>query len=349
MKRKQRATIKDVACAAGVGIVTVSRALNGKVGVSEATRERIQQIATELDYEPNRHAQFLKLTASRSIAVFVKGLDNQLFSPILNILEHEIRERDYLLNVVAVPHWADEFAQAVKIVEEDSISGVVFLGGRFQHNASYFDKLKVPLVLSTMSGANQALKDRYSSVAVDDYGESRRIVEYLLSLGHRRIAIIGSGMEDFSVGRLRLEGYLDAMENAGITPLPSWQRSFDARADTPYNFSTGYHITLDLLKEAPEVTAIFSVADVMAIGALRAASEMGRRVPEDLSIFGFDGIPVGRYLVPKLSTLEQPVEEIARITCELLFDSIEGKAPRHVTVPGIPHCDATVGPVAEVL
>lgn len=347
MRRKQRVTIKDVASAAGVGIVTVSRALNEKKGVSEATRQRIQKIANELNYEPNRHAQFLKLTASKSIAVFAKGLDNQLFAPILKILERGIRERDYLLNIVAVPHWADEFAQAVKIVEEDSITGVVFLGGRFQHDPEYLDKLRVPFVLSTMSGANQSLRDRCSSVSVDDYAESRRIVEYLLSLGHRRIAIIGSGMEDFSVGRLRLEGYLDAMKSAGITPLPAWQRSFDASADMPYNLSTGYHITLKLLEEAPEITAIFSVADVMAIGALRAAAEMGRRVPEDLSVFGFDGIPVGRYLVPKLSTLEQPVEEIARLTCELLFDSIKGRPPRHVIVPGIAHYDATVGPVAK--
>lgn len=327
-------TIKDVAKAAGVGIVTVSRALNDQEGVSDSTRARIQKTAAELGYVPNRHARFLKLTANRTIAVLVKGMDNQLFSRILARLEKNIREREYLMNVVSVPHWADELSEAAKIVDEDSMAGIIFLGAKILHRTSDLSRLQVPFVSSTVSLKDSKHRERYSSVAIDDYKESRHVIEYLYSLGHRNIAFVGSDLQDNSVGLLRFKGYQDALSDLGISPRPGWIRSFSAQDDAPYSYENGYLMTRQLLEECGEITAIFAIADVLAIGAIHAVHEAGRSVPEQISVVGFDGLPVGRYLHPPLTTVVQPVEEIAQTTCELLFEQIDDGEPRHVIFPG---------------
>ncbi|MCU9968427.1 LacI family DNA-binding transcriptional regulator [Mobiluncus mulieris] len=330
----QRVNIKDVAKQARVGIVTVSRALNGQEGVSDKTRQRIQDIADSLGYRPNRHARFLKLSFNRSIAVVIKGLDNPLFAKILGRMEREIRAHEYLMSIVSVPHWSDELSEAVKIVNEESVSGVVFLGAQYEHRAADMEKLRVPFVVSTVSWMDSAYRERYASVSIDDRGEAGRAVDYLYGLGHRRIALLGSDSLDNSIGSLRLSGYLEAMRRLGLEPQPGWVRSFDATADEPYSFESGYEMTRDLLAQCPEVTAIFAIADVLAIGALRAARESGREVPRDLSIVGFDGIPAGKFVYPSLTTIEQPVEKIAGITCDMLFSQLAGDSPQHVIVPG---------------
>lgn len=341
----QRVTIKDVAKAAQVGIVTVSRALNGQAGVSEKTRRRIQDIADSLGYRPNRHARFLKLSFNRSIAVVIKGLDNPLFTTILGRMEREIRAREYLMNLVSVPHWSDELSEAVKVVNEESVAGVVFLGAQYEHRPEDMEKLRVPFVVSTVSWKDSDYRERYASVSIDDRGEVGRVIDYLYGLGHRRIALLGADSLDNSIGSLRLSGYLEAMRRRGLEPRPGWVRSFDGTIDEPYSFESGYQMARDLLRECPEVTAIFAIADVLAIGALRAARELGREVPRDLSLVGFDGIPAGAFVYPGLTTIAQPVEKIGEITCDMLFSQLAGDSPQHVIVPGSLVERASVAPV----
>lgn len=332
--KRHRITIKDVAKRADVGIVTVSRALNGQEGVSAATRQKIQNIADTMGYRPNRHARFLKLSFNRSIAVVIKGIDNPLFARILGDLERNIRRQEYQMSLVSVPHWSDELNEAVKTVNEESVAGIVFLGAQYEHRAEDMEKLRVPFVVSTVSWKDSPYRERYASVAIDDRSEAGRVIDYLYDLGHRQIALLGSDSLDNSVGSLRLGGYLEAMRRHGLEPKPGWVRSFDSTVDEPYSYQSGYEMTRDLLQESPEVTAIFAIADVLGIGALRAAREMKRQVPQDLSIVGFDGVPLGDFVFPGLTTVEQPAEEIAEITCKLLFSQIEGENPAHVVLPG---------------
>lgn len=327
-----RVTIKDVARQAGVGVVTVSRVFNDQPGVSEATRDRVRAVATQLGYRPNRHARMLKMGTNRSIALMMKGIDNPFFQQMLDIMESAARERDYRLIVTKVPNWADEVSEASRFVDEDAVAGVIFLGGNFTHDASVFDALSAPFVLSTIGALEGMSPEAYSSVAVDDAVEARRAVEYLIAAGHSRIGYIGAGTGDISVGRRRHEGYLAALAQAGITPDPAWSAMFAPHADAPYQFEAGYRLAHDLLVARDEVTAIFATADVLALGAIRAALDLGLRVPGDLSVIGFDGIPVGNYYAPRLSTIVQPAEQIAELTCQLLFEQIDGGPARHVTV-----------------
>lgn len=337
-----KVTIKDVARAAGVAVVSVSRALNEQPGVSEATRQHVREVAERLGYQANRHARMLKLSSTRSLAVMMKGIDNPFFHQMLEIMETKAREHDYLLTVVKVPHHGDEFEDAVQLVREDAVDGIIFLGGNFTHDAAALNRLPVPFVLVTIRHPSGEGADRISSVAVDDFAEAKRAVDYLIELGHERIALIGVDDTDESVGNLRERGYRTALEEAGIEVDPALDKAVDVEA--PYTFSYGYDLAKELLVEHPDVTAIFAVADVMAIGALKAAHDLGLRVPDDLSIVGFDGIPVGEFVEPSLTTLVQPAQEIARLTCEILFDTMAGGSPRRELLAGELRVGGTTAP-----
>lgn len=340
----RRVTIKDVARAAGVGVVSVSRALNDQPGVSSETRERIRETARSLGYRPNRHARFLKLSSSRSIALMMKGIDNPFFQQMLETVENAARERDYLLSVIKVPHYADEVDEAIMLVDEDAVAGLIFLGGNFTHQPGDLARLQVPFVLSTIGQLEGIDPGSYSSVAVDDFAESRRATQYLLGLGHRRIALLGVGLRDSSVGMLRRRGYQAALADAGSPSDDGLVRGLDLNGRSPYSFEYGYQLMTRLLAERPDVTGIFAVADVIAIGALKAALDHGLRVPQDLSIVGFDGIQVGQYVHPSLTTLVQPALEIAELTCQILFDSISGAPARQELLQGELRLGGTAGP-----
>lgn len=327
-----RVTIKDVAREAGVGVVTVSRVFNDQPGVSDATREKVRAVAAGLGYRPNRHARMLKMGASRSIALMMKGIDNPFFQQMLDIMESAARDRDYRLIVTKVPNWADEVEEASRFVDEDAIAGVIFLGGNLTHDASVFDGLSAPFVLSTIGTLEGITPDSYSSVAVDDVAEAKAAVDHLIAAGHRQIGYIGADPGDISVGKRRREGYLAAMAAAGIEVAPNWIATLESDSDAPYQFDAGYQLAYDLLLANPELTAIFATADVLALGAIRAALDLGLQVPRDLSVIGFDGIPAGNYAAPRLSTIVQPATQIAELTCELLFEQIDGGPARHVMV-----------------
>ncbi|WP_115727009.1 LacI family DNA-binding transcriptional regulator [Actinomyces culturomici] len=340
-----RPTIKDIAKAAGVGVVTVSRALNDKPDVSEATRDRIVALAEEMGYRPNRHARFLKLSHNPAIALLMKGVDNPFFQRMLDTMETRIRERDYLLTVVKVPHWADEFEEAIKLVDEELMAGVIFLGGAFAHDASVFERMRVPFVLSTVSRLDRVPDGLYSSVSVDDELEASRAVRHLIDLGHEKIAVLGVPAFDVSVGAQRVAGYRNALAKAGIPVDEGLIRYEVLDQGNPYTLEHGYRLAQRLLAERPDVTAIFAIADVLAIGAMRAVREAGLRIPEDISIIGFDGITFGDFVEPRLTTLAQPPEQIAKITCDILFDQIDSGPVQHVFVPGSIHEGGSTGPV----
>lgn len=341
----KRPTIKDIAKAAGVGVVTVSRALNDKPDVSEATRQRILGLAEEMGYRPNRHARFLKLTHNPSIAVLIKGIDNPFFQRMLDTMETNVRERDHLLTVVKVPHWADEVEEAITLVDEEMMAGVIFLGGSFSHEASVFERMRVPFVLSTVSRLDKVPDGLYSSVSVDDALEASRAVRHLIDLGHERIAVLGIPASDVSIGAQRVAGYRAALEGAGLPVDEELVRFEVLEQGNPYTFEHGYRLAQRLLAERPDVTAIFAIADVLAIGAMRAIREAGLGIPEDISIIGFDGITMGDFVEPRLTTLAQPPERIAKLTCDILFDQIASGPAQHVFVPGVIHEGESTGPV----
>ncbi len=328
-------TIKDVAKRCGVGVSTVSRAINNHPDINPATKQMIMDVIQQSGYIPNNSARNLKRADAKSIAVLIKGITNPFFSKMIKIIEEETQKKKYSMELRHVESYEDEVDVALELVKEKRLRGIIFLGGYFSHAEEKLQKLGVPFVFGTAGSAPENInKTLYSNVAVDDLKESRKVTEYLLELGHKNIAILTMDEGDISIGKLRLEGYKEALKAAGIPVKDSLIRKIEDSAD-PYTMENGYKTTKKLLESKEPFTAIYATADSLAIGALRALIDAGLKVPEEVSVVGYDGIELGDYIAPRLTTLRQPVEEMARETIKILFHIISGKEEhQHVVFPG---------------
>ncbi len=327
-------TIKDIAKQCGVGISTVSRALNNHPDINPETRKKILQVIEEMGFIPNNSARNLKRTDAKCIAVLVKGITNPLFSNMIRIIEEETQRNRYALVLRHVEMQEDEVDVALELEKEKRLRGIVFLGGLFEHSEEKLGKLNVPFVFS-MIGVNvldRAGKVEFSNIAVDDRLESEKMTEYLLGLGHRQIALITERTER-PIGRLRMEGYREAYAKRGLK-VPEQLICYVQEEIDHYSMENGYLTAKKLLQSGEKVTAIYAVSDSLAIGACRAVWEAGKRIPEDISVAGYDGIELGEYYNPKLTTIRQPAEEIARKTIHLLLDVIaQSKEHQQIVLP----------------
>lgn len=326
-------TIKDIAKQCGVGISTVSRALNNHPDINPATRKKILEVIEETGFIPNNSARNLKRTDAKCIAVLVKGITNPLFSGMIKIIEEETQRSRYALVLRHVEEQEDEIDVALELEKEKRLRGIVFLGGLFEHSDEKLRKLKVPFIFSTIGVSMSDQMDRmaYSNIAVDDILESQKMTEYLLGLGHRKIALITEKWGP--IGGLRMEGYRQAYAKQGLPVEEELIYCVEEDIDH-YSVENGYLTAKRLLESGREVTAIYAVSDSLAIGACRAVLEAGKRIPEDISVAGYDGIEMGEYYNPKLTTIKQPVEEIAKKTIRLLLDVIaEREEPQQIVFP----------------
>ena len=177
-------TIKDIAKICGVGSATVSRALNNHPDINPETKERIMEVVEKYGFVPNNSARNLKLTASKTIAVLVKGMTNPFFTKMIGIMEEKIQAKHYALELRHVDEKTDEVEVAMELIKEKKLQGIVFLGGLITHSTEKLEKIGVPFVLCTVPLTEDS-DSSYSSVSVDDVEESCRIVDYLISKGHR--------------------------------------------------------------------------------------------------------------------------------------------------------------------
>lgn len=319
----EKITIKDIAKICGVGVSTVSRAINNKPGINEETKNKILQAIKENNYIPNNSARNLKRSESKNIAVLIKGINNPFFGPMITEFEKEIKKRKYTFILQCVDENQDEIEVAIELEKEKRLKGIVFLGGYFLHSKEKLEKLTAPFVLSTV-GMNEKMRDTCSSVAVDDVMESYKIVDYLCKLGHNKIAILSATDDDESIGKLRFEGYRKALQDNHIEfkqNLVYYLQSGNER----YTMQSGYLAAKQLLQERADCTAIYAITDIIALGACRAILEEGYKIPEDFSVAGYDGLELSKYFTPSLTTIRQPVEEIALETLKILFDLINRK------------------------
>lgn len=349
-------TIRDIARLCGVGVSTVSRAVNGHPDVNEETRRRILDCIRQNGFVPNNSARSLKVSDSRTIALLIKGIANPFFAKMVQTFEEETKRQGYSLVVQHVRATADEAEEAVSLLREKRLRGLIFLGGYLSHMQERLSTIDVPFVLSTISIENELpeklerageavqkpdakngaqprqISDaetgeietqpvQYNQVSVDDVREAERMTEYLIGMGHRRIAILAADDLDDSVGKLRLCGYGRALKRHHIPVRSELIRSTKISEDV-YTFENGYRSTEKLLESGEEFTAIFAISDTLAIGAVKALAVHGLRVPEDISVAGFDGLDLARFYIPSITTLRQPIEEIARETVRILFENM---------------------------
>lgn len=320
-------TIKDIAKKCGVGVSTVSRALNNHPDINPETKEMILKIVAESDFVPNNSARNLKRTDSKTIAILVKEIDNPFFATMMRVMEKEIRKKKYSFFIQHMGEQQDEVDAAMELVKEKRLRGIIFLGGDFHGKMERLERIKVPFVVST-AGLPEIPSDCIGSfVTIDDQEESRKAVDYLCKKGHKKIAILASDKKDTNIGCLRLEGYKAALKANKIPVQEKLIRYLDQK-DTDYSMENGYRTMKALLEEKTEFTAVFAISDLMVIGACKALLEAGKRIPEDVAVAGFDGLSYTEFFEPSITTMAQPVEEIAGESVESLFEMIKTKESR---------------------
>lgn len=320
----ERITIIDIAKMCGVGVTTVSRAMNNHPDISEETKAMIMKVIKENHYVPNNSARNLKRSASKTIAVLIKGITNPFFNHMIKVFEQEIQRKKYSFFLQRVDENQDEIEVAIELEKEKRLKGIVFLGGYFSHSQEKLNQLTVPFVLSTIGMTEEFDLNDYSSVSVDDFKESYKMIDYLCNQGHTKIAIITATMDDVSIGKLRYEGYKKALEDHGIDYNEQLVWCMKENIES-YTMENGYTVTKEMLESKEEFTAIYAISDNLAVGACRAVIEAGKRVPEDYSVAGFDGLDISFYYNPSLTTMKQPVVEMAEETIKILFDLINKK------------------------
>ena len=332
-------TIKDLARESGYSIGTVSRVLNNQRNVSQKAREQILRIANARGFQLNSNAKNLKQARGNSILAIVKGKSNELFAAMIETLQAQLIETEHPLLVDYIDEDENEVLQAVHLCPEKKPCGLLFLGGTNQNFLDDFGKITIPAVVVS-NDASQLPFENLSSVTTDDAQAAQCAISYLIEQGHRHIAVLGGDRSLSDTSRLRYQGCMQAFEAHGL-PFDEAR----AYAMGRYSYRAGYTSMLRILDTMPEVTAVFAMADVMAIGAIRALRDRALRVPEDISVIGFDGLGIGDYYVPKLSTITQSAARMARRSVELLLDCIENGAPaQHESVPFTLDCKQSVQP-----
>ncbi len=311
------ANIKDVAKKAGVSITTVSRAFNGYPDISEETRKKIIEVAHELSYRPNAVARSLVKKESRTFGYIVSGLDKKVKHTIIQDTLCGIYDYagkiDYEILMFTVDSKKQLKKSYMQFAKEHSLSGIIIQGLRTDDE--YYQEVmrsKLPCVLIDIKSEN----NRAGSVSIDNISASSDAVDLLIKNGHKNIAFV-NGKIATSVSKLRLEGYLRRIKEENI--------EINDKYIITANFSEteAYEKMLKFIPDNPEVTAVFCASDLMAIGAMKAIEELGKRVPEDIAVIGFDDILISGYTKPTLTTVHQDFYKMGFEASEMLYKIVK--------------------------
>lgn len=316
-------TIIDVANAAGLSTATVSRALRSPDKVAEETRARVMQAIERVGYRPNLLARNLRSDRSFTVLVLVPGIANPFFANVTAGIESIAWRRGYSVFLGDTRDSREREAHYEQLVETRLADGVIQLSPDYglderRQEASY------PIVHACGCELTAA-----PSVRIDNAGAAQEMIAHLVARGHRRIAAI-SGPRDNPHAVDRLKGYRAGLAAAGLTG------SDDLFQYGDFSLASGVAATRALMTGKEPPTAIFSMNDEMAIGAIQALTGMGLRVPDDVAVTGFDDISFAAHSTPSLTTISQPAEAMGAQACELLIDRIEGK-PVEDVVHVLPH------------
>jgi len=308
---QSRVTIRDVAALAGVSHQTVSRVINNSEHVKPETRQRVEDAIRELKYSPNAVARSMARGRTFTLACFSPNLTDFTYASFIEGAELEARRQGYFLLTASAPN-AETFATLVnQLLASRRTEGLLVITPKVEPY-----HVRIPRYVSAVFiGANPKL-DWIASVTLDDENAGYMATEHLIQLNHTHIAqITGPMAEESSQGRMR--GYQAALNAAGI-PL---QRRLIYEGD--WSATSGYMAVQDFLEQENAPSAIFAQNDRMAVGAIRALRDAGRHVPKDISVIGFDDMPLASYFDPPLTTILQDTYRMGREAACQLISSIE--------------------------
>lgn len=313
MNRK-RVTIQDVAEAAGVSRQTVSRAINELGEISPDTRAQVLRIAEEMGYRPSSIARGLATQHTGTLGLIVPDVANPFFSEVARGAEHQAYAKGYNVFLCNTDEDPQREVAVLRSLEDKRVDGVVMCSSRL-------DEATLRVSLTRHSGVvliNRQLRGNdFGAVLINDKMGGQTMTWHLLNAGHQAIGFL-TGPPASRSGRKRVEGYFAALAAADLPHDPDWMRPCAPTVEG------GQEAARALLTDHPEITAIFCYNDLVAIGALQAAPELCRAVPDDLAIVGFDDIPLAALVTPSLTTCRVSRYEIGAQAMNMLLERING-------------------------
>lgn len=316
-------SIKDVARVAGVSYSTVSRALNDSPRVSRETKESIQRIAADMGYLPSAVARSLVTRRTNMIGIVVTTITDLFFAELVHAIEEKALDHRYSVILTNSRGMPERELQAIQALRQRRVDGIILVSGcSTETDICSEPGMDVPLVV-----INNIHQDHVGhSVEVDNLGGGMAATEHLLGLGHRRVAHIAGPPEEWD-GVERLTGYVRALETHGIPMDPS----LIARGGSqPVH---GIDAMQQLLSLAERPTAVFCYCDATAMGAMRYVRACGLRVPQDLSIVGFDDIDLAPFFEPPLTTVAQPIQAMGEKAVEMILALRDGEPVEDCVLP----------------
>ncbi len=308
-------TIKDVARHANVSIATVSRIINNQVGYSEKTKKRVLDAIEELGYQPNAVARGLINKRTHTIGVLFPKLSSTLVTDLLSGIEKATHEAGSSVIVCHTESNGEKTMKYLQLLNEKRIDGIIFTSAPLlEEYYEYIKKMNVPVVL--LSTETYAFPVPY--VKVNDRHAAYTATQYLINKGHKKIGMLCGNIEDAVSGKPRFDGFKSALEDYHL-PFDNNNVVFNKS----FTFYDGAESLKILLKQVPDLTAVFAASDEMAIGAISSAYELGIKVPEELSIIGYDNLSIADMSTPPLTTVAQPLTEMGEMAAKLLFELLD--------------------------
>ncbi len=316
-KSHEPVTLEMVAQLAGVSPSTVSRILNGTAVVSDDKKQAVTAAIAELGFVPNPVARSLAGGRSFSVGVITQAIDSPFYGAALRGIEEVLDPAGYSPLFVS-GHWdADKEARCIEVLRSRRVDGMIILTGRLSDQALKTCAKSLPVVVTGRTLKAPGL----FALNFDNFEGGRLATQHLIALGHTEIAFI-AGAAEHPDSEERMRGYLSALKSAGITPNPALIVSGE------YHEGSGLAAINKLLKGSQTFTAIFAANDQMAMGAALGLYRNGKRVPEDISLVGFDDLPMSSYATPPLSTVHHPSQELGRLAALAMLELLAGKKPK---------------------
>lgn len=316
-------TMAEVAHEAGVSVATVSRYLNNQEIVSPDTATRVNAAIEKLSYEPNIMARNLRKSESRVILILAPNVTNPYYAHILSGIGDVATKLGYSALICTTEDEVAREKEALDMLKKHRADGAILMASNIDCKwlCEYSDHF--PLVQCSEYDPTLDIPH----ISIDNYKATQEAIEYLLELGHKQIAIISSE-NDYISTSLRLNAYKDTLQKHGV----EINNDFIVYASRDYSFKSGKKTAKTLLSVDPKPTAIFCISDTLALGAITAAKELGLRVPEDITVIGFDDVEFTTMFHPYITTVSQPCYELGEQSAKLLYAQLSQRKdfPRQV-------------------
>lgn len=306
------ATMKDIARIAKVSTSTVSHVINNTRYVSDEIREKIMKVVNELNYTPSAVARSLKVKETKTLGMLVTATSNPFFAEVVSGVEQYCNQHHYNLIISSIDGNEQRLQQNIQTLIQKQVDGLLLMYSDTRHAMVEQLNLNLPIVVMDWWPTELNADKIYENSEFGAYLATKTLIEQ----GHKNIAII-TGKLDKSLAHNRLLGYQKALQDAHLPINPDWI------IESHFDFEGGVEGMKKLLQITPRPTAVFACSDTIAVGIYQVAWQQGLRIPQDISVIGYDNIMLAQYLTPPLTTIHQPKAELGKLAVETLLERIK--------------------------